>query len=82
MQQSKSNQRERFIDIKLYVTSATSKDEIKSNAIAAYSDLNLNGNITSDTTLKLIVERKLKELIQKIEPGRPDFDQVRIKIID
>ena len=52
------------------MTSATSKDEIKLNAVKTCSDL------SSDVEKKLL-EKKLLELYENILPGRPDLDKVR-----
>lgn len=66
LQQEKSTA-DRFLKIRLYITSATSKNEIKLNA--AHSD-------SSSAAEKKLLEKKLLELYENIQPGRPDLDKL------
>jgi hypothetical protein len=60
---------ERFIDFRLFVTSAKNKNELLENIIG--KDVGINENEKSK-------ECNLKKLFDRIEPGRPDLDKVRI----
>ncbi len=68
VQQEKSTS-DRFLKISLYMTSATSKTEIKLNAVKTCSD-------TSSPVEKKLLEKKLLELYDNIQPGRPDLEKV------
>jgi hypothetical protein len=70
LQQEKSTA-DRFLKIRLYITSATSKNEIKLNA--AHSD-------SSSAAEKKLLEKKLLELYENIQPGRPDLDKVYLEL--
>lgn len=72
LQQSELNNEERFIEFRFYVTSAKSKDEIKSNTIEAYT-ISIN-----NPNLKSILEDKLKDIVEKMEPGRPNLENVSV----
>ena len=69
VQQEKSTAN-RFLKIRLYMTSATRKDDIKLNAVKSCS------HTSSPAEIKLF-QNKLLELYEDIQPGRPDFDKVK-----
>ena len=71
LQQEKSTAN-RFLKIRLYITSASSKNEIKLNGVKTHSD-------SSSAAEKKVLEKKLLELYENIQPGRPDLDKVYLK---
>ncbi len=68
LQQAKSNN-ERFLDIKLFVTSIKNKEEVRKSALNALEDL------TSFADKDLLKEKSL-EILDRIQSGRPDLDKV------
>jgi hypothetical protein len=71
LQQAKSNN-ERFLDIKLFVTSIKNKDEVRKSALNALKDF------TPFANQDLLKEKSL-ELLDRIQSGRPDLEKVSAK---